>query len=86
MTDTGPRGIFQMNEKEKVLYVGEGVSWDTEWNHAVDLYRLDYSVWIHDHAEDARCRLDGARCKCGRLTGTTDAPRLDLVTRHDVEN
>lgn len=71
------------NQDERILWVGPQISWDAQWAHAVDLLHLGYSVWIHDHAPDDRCRLDGARCKCGRLTSGDDGPTLDLVVPLD---
>jgi hypothetical protein len=84
--ETGANGLFQWMEpspKEKVLYVNPDETWDSRWVHAVALYDTGYSVWLHDHAPDDRCRADGAHCKCGRLTPTDDGPTLDLITPLD---
>lgn len=70
----------------RTLYVGDHVSWDAQWSRAVKLYGDGVSVTIHDHAPDDRCRLDGARCKCGTLTDGGDGPTLDLFTSNEVDN
>lgn len=72
--------------EERVLYVGPRISWDAQWSHAVKLYEQGVSVTIHDHASDDRCRLNGARCKCGTLTDGTDGPTLELFTANEVDN
>jgi hypothetical protein len=69
--------------KEKILYVDNDSSWEARWSEAVALYSQHYAVWLHDHAPNDRCRADGARCKCGRLTEGSDGPTLDLITPFD---
>jgi hypothetical protein len=69
--------------EEKVIWVGQKESWETQWKFAVDLLRQGYSVWLHDHTPDDRCRKDGAHCRCGHLTLSDDTPTLDLVTPTD---
>lgn len=70
----------------RTIYVGPGISWEAMWEHAVKRFNDGESVTIHDHALDDRCRLDGARCKCGTLTWGEDTPTLVLFTPNDVDN
>jgi hypothetical protein len=75
-----------ISANDRVLYVGDRVSWDTQWAHAVNLFNEGYTVWIHDHQTGERCRLDGARSKCGQLKQLTDGddgPTLVLVARNE---
>jgi hypothetical protein len=76
-----------VTEKSKrVLYVGPMVSWEAQWRHAVNLFLGGNEVTIHDHGADDRCRLDGARCKCGTLTETGEEPTLKLFTLNKIDN
>jgi len=73
-------------QDERTLYVGEHVSWEAQWSHAVALFNKGSSVMIHDHAADDRCRADGAHCRCGRLTEGTDGPTLTLISDNETDN
>jgi hypothetical protein len=72
--------------EERILYVGEHVSWDAQWAHALTLFKRGASVTIHDHGADDRCRLNGAHCKCGTLTDGDEGPTLKLFTSNEVVN
>jgi hypothetical protein len=64
----------------RTLYVGDHVSWDAQWDHALKLFSEGNSVEIHDHGVGDRCRLNGARSRCGRLTEGTDGATLELLS------
>lgn len=70
---------------ERTLYVGDHVSWEAQWSHALKLFNDGVSVTIHDHGADNRCRLDGARTRCGVLTDGDDGPTLKLFHLNEVE-
>jgi hypothetical protein len=65
------------------LYVHSDSTWEALWKEAIKLHEQGYTVWVHDHGPDDRCRADGARCRCGRLTQGSDGLTLDLITPLD---
>jgi|1185.fasta_scaffold74476_2 hypothetical protein len=70
----------------RTLYVGDHVSWDAQWDHAVKLFNEGNTVEIHHHGAEDRCRLDGASSRCGQLTQGTKGPTLDLLSPKDPDN
>jgi len=55
------------------------VDWDAMYNYGTKLIREGYTVYVHEHADQARCsaaRPDGAVPRCGQLTEGEDGVLL----------
>lgn len=70
----GNKGQYDPNLR--ILYVPEGISWDTMFDHGVKLIRAGYSVRMHEHRVTEPCSADGVVRRCGQLTDADGGARL----------
>lgn len=74
---------------KRVVYVPPSIDWSTMYAHAVKLFNLGYSVWVHEHGMMDACggvTPYGVALRCGHLTTSTDGPKLVSDSEQDANN
>ena len=79
------REVQEVRKEVRVLYVPKDISWDEQYNRAVKLLKLGYTVELHEHSFNESCPVDtpnGRTVRCGELTEQEGAVKLVLASEH----
>jgi hypothetical protein len=77
-----------MVAETRVLFIPNGISWESQFDHGVKLFNQGYTVWIHEHSANDDCPSlsgpNGRIARCGQLTDQDGTVRLEPAsTSHD---